>query len=66
MCGANRNSELWRYNGPFSRFNRFKGLFPGLGVATVAFAGYCAYEHFFLNDHHGHGEHGEGHGEGHH
>ncbi|KAJ9206363.1 hypothetical protein DTO166G4_1240 [Paecilomyces variotii] len=49
--------ETWRYTGPFTRWNRFKGLFPGLGWATVAFAGYCTYEHFFLkNDHHHHGE----------
>nr|POE76160.1 hypothetical protein CFP56_59640 [Quercus suber] len=32
--------EAWRYSGPFSRYNRFKGSFPGLGIATVAFAGY--------------------------
>lgn len=44
------HSEIWRYTGPFTRGNRFKGLFPGLGIATVAFAGYCAYEHFFLKD----------------
>lgn len=50
-------SEAWRYTGPFSRWNRFKGLFPGLGIATVAFTAYCAYEHFFLKDEH----HGEGH-----
>lgn len=50
---ANPTSETWRYTGPFSRFNRFKGLFPGFGIASVAFAGYCAYEHFFLqNDPH--------------
>ena len=51
-------SEAWRYTGPFSRMNRFRGLFPGFGVASVAFAGYCAYEHFFLkDDHHGDGHH---------
>ncbi len=57
-------SEAWRYTGPFTRWNRFKGAFPGLGIATVAFAAYCGYEYLFLNDdHHGHGEasHGEGH-----
>ncbi|KAK1756031.1 putative nadh:ubiquinone oxidoreductase [Echria macrotheca] len=56
-------AEAWRYIGRFSRFNRFKNAFPGLGIATVAFAGYCAYEYMFLKDeHHGHGaEHGEGH-----
>ncbi|KAI9727754.1 MAG: hypothetical protein M1834_007993 [Cirrosporium novae-zelandiae] len=45
-----RRAEAWRYHGPFSRFNRLKGSFPGLGIATVAFAGYCAYEYMFLND----------------
>lgn len=48
-------SEQWRYTGPFSRWNRFKGSFPGLGIATVAFAGYCVVEAmFFSDDHHGH------------
>lgn len=51
--------EAWRYTGRFSRFNRFKGAFPGLGIATVAFAGYCAYEHFFIPAEH----HSTGHGE---
>ncbi|KAK5989193.1 hypothetical protein PT974_10693 [Cladobotryum mycophilum] len=55
-------AESWRYTGTFSRWNRFKTAFPGLGTATVAFAGYCAYEHFFLKDDH----HGEHHGEEHH
>lgn len=51
-------SEAWRYTGPFSRFNRFKGAFPGLGIATVAFGAYLAYEATFLQEEHGHG-HGE-------
>lgn len=55
-------SEAWRYTGPFTRGNRFKGSFPGLGIATGAFAVYCVYEYLFLSDDH----HGEGHGEGHH
>lgn len=62
MCVCARGSEAWRYQGVFTRFNRFKRAFPGLGIATVAFAGYCAYEHFFLKDEH----HGEGHGDAHH
>ncbi|KAF2488570.1 hypothetical protein BU16DRAFT_431698, partial [Lophium mytilinum] len=50
-------AEAWRYTGPFTRFNRFKSAFPGLGIATVAFAGYVAAEHFFFNtEEHGHGE----------
>merc|ERR1712000_758098 len=49
-------AEAWRYEGPFTRWNRFKGGLPGLGTASVAFAGYCAYEYFFLEDEHHHGE----------
>lgn len=56
------HSEKWRYNGLFSRWNRFKGGFPGLGIATVAFAAYCGYEYLFVKDEH----HGEHQGEGHH
>ena len=52
-------SEQWRYTGPFSRFNRFKGSFPGLGIATVAFAGYLVAEQLFFNDKDAH--HDEGH-----
>ena len=52
--------EQWRYTGPFTRYNRFKGALPGLGTATVAFAAYCTYEYFFMKDeHHGQAkEHG--------
>jgi NADH dehydrogenase (ubiquinone) 1 beta subcomplex subunit 3 len=51
------NSEAWRYTGPFSRRNRFRGMFPGFGIAAVAFAAYCGYEYVFLQDnHHGHGD----------
>lgn len=51
-------SEAWRYTGPFTRWNRFKGSVPGLGIATVAFAAYCAYEWAFLSkdSQHGHAE----------
>ncbi|KAI5307871.1 hypothetical protein KEM55_007181, partial [Ascosphaera atra] len=49
--------EAWRYTGPFTRWNRYKGALPGFGTACVLFAGYCAYEAIFLkkDDHHGHG-----------
>ncbi|EPS38370.1 hypothetical protein H072_7887 [Dactylellina haptotyla CBS 200.50] len=58
--------ETWRYTGPFTRMNRFRGLFPGFGIASVAFAGYCVAEYiFFPPEKHGHG-HDSGHGEGHH
>jgi NADH dehydrogenase (ubiquinone) 1 beta subcomplex subunit 3 len=56
-------NEAWRYTGQFSRFNRFKNAFPGLGIASVAFAGYCAYEYLFIKDEH---HHAEEHGEEHH
>ncbi|KAF7514421.1 hypothetical protein GJ744_000191 [Endocarpon pusillum] len=56
-------AEQWRYTGPFTRYNRFRRAFPGLGIATVAFAAYLAYEAAFMKDeHHGHGE---GHGDQH-
>lgn len=48
------SSEQWRYTGPFSRWNRFKGSFPGLGIATVAFAGYLVAEQLFFKEEHGH------------
>ncbi|KAF2736905.1 hypothetical protein EJ04DRAFT_510655 [Polyplosphaeria fusca] len=50
--------EAWRYTGPFTRWNRFKSAFPGLGIATVAFAGYLVYEQMFLKDSHAHHEEG--------
>ncbi|OJD39067.1 nadh-ubiquinone oxidoreductase b12 subunit family protein [Diplodia corticola] len=54
-----KRREAWRYTGPFSRWNRFKSAFPGLGIATVAFGVYLGYEAIFLKDDHAH--HGEGH-----
>ncbi|KAG6290879.1 hypothetical protein E4U09_004203 [Claviceps aff. purpurea] len=50
-------AEEWRYTAHFTRWNRFKNALPGLGTATVAFTGYCLYEHFFMEDEH----HGEAH-----
>ncbi|KIW75676.1 hypothetical protein Z517_10418 [Fonsecaea pedrosoi CBS 271.37] len=47
--------EAWRYTGPFSRWNRFKGAFPGFGIAVVAFTGYVIFEQLFLKESHGHG-----------
>lgn len=55
------HSEAWRYTGPFTRWNRFKGSFPGLGIATVAFAGYLVFEQLFMKDEHGHGGDESGH-----
>jgi hypothetical protein len=52
------DSEAWRYTGPFSRFNRFKSAFPGLGIATGAFAVYLVAEQlFFKEEHHGEEHH---------
>ncbi|KAL5336531.1 NADH-ubiquinone oxidoreductase B12 subunit family-domain-containing protein [Aspergillus crustosus] len=48
--------ETWRYTGPFSARKRFARIFPGFGIASVAFAGYLTYEHFFLQDDHHHGD----------
>ncbi|KAF2750101.1 hypothetical protein M011DRAFT_474581 [Sporormia fimetaria CBS 119925] len=50
--------EAWRYTGPFSRWNRFKGSFPGLGIATVAFGIYCVAEQLFFKDDHHHAKGG--------
>ncbi|KAF3053323.1 hypothetical protein E8E11_010847 [Didymella keratinophila] len=46
--------EQWRYTGPFSRINRFRGSFPGLGIATGAFAVYLVAEQLFFKEEHGH------------
>lgn len=53
------SSEAWRYTGPFTRANRFKNLFPGFGIASVAFGVYLVVEHFFFpeHDHHEAGHH---------
>ena len=51
--------EAWRYTGPFTRIARFRGMFPGFGIASVAFGIYLGYEYLFLKDEHGHG-HGDG------
>ncbi|KAK0310038.1 hypothetical protein LTR01_004237 [Friedmanniomyces endolithicus] len=45
-------NEAWRYSGPFTRGNRFRGAFPGFGIAVVAFAGYMVYEQVFLTSAH--------------
>ncbi|GMM38227.1 hypothetical protein DASC09_055660 [Saccharomycopsis crataegensis] len=53
--------EAWRYTGAFTRANRFKGAFPGLGLGVGAFAVYCIAEQLFFPADHGHhapaGEH---------
>lgn len=44
--------DAWRYEGQFLRFNRFKSAFPGLGIATAAFAVYLAYDKLIKKDSH--------------
>ncbi|KAF2417247.1 hypothetical protein EJ08DRAFT_600105 [Tothia fuscella] len=51
-----RRAEVWRYTGPFTRFNRFKSAFPGLGIATVAFGVYLVAEQVFFKEEHHHEE----------
>jgi len=48
-------ADAWRYTGPFTRRNRFKGALPGLGIATVAFTAYCIFEALFVGGDHHHG-----------
>ncbi|KAJ3397780.1 hypothetical protein HDV05_002859 [Chytridiales sp. JEL 0842] len=42
--------EAWRNHAFWSRSNRVKAMFPGLGIASVAFAGYLAYDHWYYTD----------------
>lgn len=49
------SSEAWRYSGPFTRFNRFKGSLPGLGIGAGAFGIYLVVDALFLKDDHAHG-----------
>lgn len=46
--------DAWRYEGQFSRLNRFKAAFPGFGIAVGAFSLYLAYEKLVLkkDEHH--------------
>lgn len=43
--------EAWRYQGPYTKWNRFKGALPGLGIASIAFTGYCVFEKLFEGNH---------------
>lgn len=51
--------EAWRYTGPFTRRNRFKGTLPGLGIGAGAFGLYLVYEQLFLKDDHHGAQHGQ-------
>ncbi|PVH20945.1 hypothetical protein CXQ85_004461 [Candidozyma haemuli] len=46
--------DAWRYEGQFSRINRFKSAFPGLGIATVAFSAYLVYDKLIKKPEAGH------------
>ena len=41
--------DAWRHSEFFSQSNRTKRLFPGLGLALVAFAGYVAYDQWYTS-----------------
>lgn len=56
LCLLTMYSEAWRYTGPFTRWNRFKGAFPGFGYGLAAFLLYSAYEAATGSGGHGHGE----------
>ncbi|KAF8945147.1 hypothetical protein BGZ47_003188 [Haplosporangium gracile] len=54
--------HAWRNHALFTRRARIATMFPGLGIATVAFAAYLGYEYVTApKDTHHHG-HSEGHG----
>lgn len=38
--------DAWRFEGEFSRINRFKNVFPGFGIAVGAFSIYLVYDKF--------------------
>ncbi|KAI7858868.1 NADH-ubiquinone oxidoreductase B12 subunit family-domain-containing protein [Circinella umbellata] len=42
--------EAWRKHPIFSKGANFRSMFPGLGIATVAFIAYCGVEKFFLKN----------------
>ncbi|KAI9140828.1 NADH-ubiquinone oxidoreductase B12 subunit family-domain-containing protein [Paraphysoderma sedebokerense] len=57
--------DAWRNHPIFSRTAMFRGAFPGLGIATVAFTIYCVGE-YVMESNQSHGssavkEHGEKH-----
>ncbi|CAN6647190.1 hypothetical protein TRVA0_022S00980 [Trichomonascus vanleenenianus] len=37
--------EAWRFTGPFSRANRFRGHLPGIGIGAGAFVLLNIYEY---------------------
>lgn len=41
-----KKRDAWRYQGVFSKSNRFKGLFPGFYIGLGAFIAYSVYEDY--------------------
>lgn len=46
--------DAWRYQGQFTRYNRFKNVFPGFGIGLGAFVLYVGYEQLTKTEDHGH------------
>ena len=42
-----KKRDAWRYEGVFSKANRFRGIFPGFYVGLGAFLAYSIYEDYF-------------------
>ncbi|ODQ48156.1 hypothetical protein PICMEDRAFT_15973 [Pichia membranifaciens NRRL Y-2026] len=41
-----KKRDAWRYQGVFSKSQRFKGLFPGFYIGLGAFVAYSVYEDY--------------------
>ena len=46
--------EAWRKHPMLNNNLRLRTSLPGLGIATVAFAGFVAYDKLVVGDSHGH------------
>ncbi|KAG0052059.1 endodeoxyribonuclease [Gryganskiella cystojenkinii] len=53
--------HAWRNHALFTRSTRIGTMFPGLGIATVAFAAYLGYEYVTAPKADAHAHHGEAH-----
>ncbi|KAF9586769.1 hypothetical protein BGW38_000020 [Lunasporangiospora selenospora] len=56
--------HAWRHSALFTRASRIGSMFPGLGIATVAFTAYLGYEYATAPKADAH--HGDHKSEGHH
>ncbi|KAJ7579161.1 NADH dehydrogenase 1 beta subcomplex subunit 3 [Mycena floridula] len=56
-------NEAWRQHPVFSRTSMLRGLFPGFGIAVVAFTAYVVVDNLYLSvkkpdaEHKEHGHH---------